>query len=267
MFKFITERPLWVNILVGVLMVFAIFLAFVLSLAWCTHHGRSSTVPSVVGKKYDEAIKLLDDQNFDVEIQDSIYVDTLSPMVVIKQIPEADEVVKANRTVYLVINRAVPPMVSMPNLVGFSFRNAEMTLKNNDLRLGDTSYRVDFAAGSVLEQRYNGAIIAPGTNIRKGSTISLVLGSGIIDKPFAVPDLVGMRFGEAKRLLESNGLVIGGIIAEGITDTLNAYIYWQNPTRFNDEKKIQHIRPGQTMDLKLQVDKPVEDSIHLFIPE
>ncbi len=65
-------------------------------------------------------------------------------MGVIKQIPEADEVVKENRTVYLVVNRAVPPVVEMPNLIGYSFRNAEMVLKNMDLRIGDTTFKARF---------------------------------------------------------------------------------------------------------------------------
>ena len=80
---------------------------------------------------------------------------------VLKQVPEGDELVKINRTVYLTINRHVPPMVEMPNIVGFSFRNAEMALKNMGLRIGDTTYVTDFAKNSVLEQHYhNGGTIS-----------------------------------------------------------------------------------------------------------
>jgi len=266
MFKFITHRPLWINILIGVLLAVGIFSVFLLSLNWLTNHGKSGTVPSVAGKKYEEARKLLRQQGFDVEIQDSIYVDTLPPMAVIKQIPDADEIVKESRTVYLVINRAVPPLVEMPNLVGYSFRNAEMVLKNMDLRIGDTTFKPDFAKNSVLEQFYKGSVIIPGTKIRKGSVISLVLGDGVGNREFAVPTIIGMRFGDAKEMLESNGLVIGAVVAEGVTDTLNAFIFWQNPERFDEEKKILHIHPGQTMDVKLQVDKPVKDTTGIPLP-
>jgi beta-lactam-binding protein with PASTA domain len=267
MFKFITHRPLWLNIVVGILAVIVIFSVFILSLNWLTNHDRSSTVPSVTGKKYDEAKKQLAKMGFDVEIQDSIYVDTLPAMAIIRQIPDADDVVKENRTVYLVINRSVPPVVEMPNLVGYSYRNAEMVLKNMDLRIGDTTFKPDFAKNSVLEQWYKGAIIAPGTQIRKGSVISLVLGDGVGKTEFAVPVIIGMKFGEAKALLEANGLVMGAIVAPGVTDTINAYINKQNPERFDDEKHIQHIRPGQTMDVWLQVEKPVTDSTNIPLPE
>ena len=261
MLKFITQRPLWVNILTGLILAVLLFAVFLLSLNLITHHGRSSTVPSVTGKKLDEAKATLDKAGFDTEIQDSIYVDSLPPMAVIKQFPDADEVVKSNRTVYLVINRKEPPLIEMPNLIGFSYRNAEMVLKNMDLKIGDTTFKPDFARNAVLEQLYKGNSIAPGTKIRKGSVIALVLGDGIGNQEFAVPSIVGLTFCDARRLLESNGIVMGAVVANpDVSDTCSAYIYWQNPARFDDDKKLQHIRAGQTMDVKLQTEKPVRDT-------
>lgn len=262
MFKFITHRPLWVNVIAGIVLALGLFFLFLLSLDWITGHGKSATVPSVNGKSYEEAKKILRKAGFDVEIQDSIYADTLKPMMVMKQIPEADEVVKTNRTVYLIVSRAVPPLIEMPNLKGYSLRNAMMILKNMDLRLGDTTFRPDFAKNAVLEQLYNGVEIKPGTQIRKGSAISFVLGDGVGNREFAVPVIVGMTYADAKAMLEEAGLGIGAIVAdETVTDTMSAYIYWQNPPRFDDEKRLLHIRSGQLMDVKLQADKPVRDSV------
>lgn len=266
-FKFITHRPLWLNILSGILLAVIIFSLFLLSLNWLTGHGRSATVPSVAGKKYDEAIRLLKKAGFDAEIQDSVYVDTVKSLTVIKQIPEADEVVKSNRTVFLIISRAVPPFVEMPNLVGYSFRNAEMVLKNMDLKIGDTTFKPDFAKNAVLEQWYSGAPVAPGTQIRKGGVISLVLGDGVGKREFTVPVITGMQFGEARAILEANGIVIGAVVTDAnVSDTVNAWIYKQNPQRFDEEKRIQHIRSGQTMDVWLQVDKPTKDSTDTPLP-
>lgn len=200
---------------------------------------------------------MLRDAGFKVEIQDSIYADTLKPMTVIKQIPDADEIVKKNRTVFLIISRAVPPVVEMPNLVGYSFRNAEMVLKNMDLKIGDTMSKPDFAKNAVLEQRYNGTAIAPGTKIRKGSIISLVLGDGVGNREFVVPVITGMKFCDVKNMLEESGVVIGAIMADAdISDTCNAWIYKQNPQRIDDEKRLNRIRSGQTIDVWLQLDKP-----------
>lgn len=260
-FKIITHRPLWVNILAGIVLAFAIFFLFLSSLKCLTGHGKSATVPSVTGKSYEEAKAILKKAGFDVDIQDSVYVDTAKPLTVMKQIPEADEVVKSNRTVFLLINRVVPPEMEMPDLVGYSFRNAEMVLKSLDLKVGDTTFRPDFATNAVLEQLYKGAPIAPGTKIRKGSEISLVLGDGVGKKDFVVPDITGMTFCDAKSMLEENGILIGAVVGEpDVSDTCAAYIYKQNPERFDEEKRYNRIRSGQTMDVWLQSSKPVKDS-------
>jgi eukaryotic-like serine/threonine-protein kinase len=262
MLKLITHRPLWLNILVGILLALGIFALFIFSLNWLTGHGESATVPSVTGKKYNEAQALLKKSGFAYEIQDSIYVDTLPALTVIRQVPDGDEVVKSNRTVYLIINRSIPPLVVMPNLVGYSYRNAEMVLKNMDLKIGDTTFKPDFAKNAILEQLYKGAIITPGTKIRKGSTISLVMGDGVGKREFIVPIITGRSFDEVKEMLEKAGLGIGAIVTDtDVKDTMSAFVYKQNPERFDDEKRIQRIRSGQLMDVWLQVNKPKKDSI------
>jgi beta-lactam-binding protein with PASTA domain len=259
MLKFITHRPFWVNLLAGFVLAIVFFFMIVLSLKLITHHGKSRTVPAVTGKNFDEAQKTLNGLGFDVVVQDSIYLDSLPRFTVIKQVPDGDAVVKVNRTVYLTINRAVPPVVEMPNLIGYSFRNAAMVLKNMGLRLGDTSFKSDFARNSVLEQWYNGDKIAAGTKLQMGTTISLVLGSGIGETEFVVPNLIGKTYGLAKSMLESNGLVINPI-APGISDTMNAFVIKQNPEQFAEDGKRSRIRPGQMIDVWLSTIRPIIDS-------
>jgi beta-lactam-binding protein with PASTA domain len=260
MLKFITHRPLWVNVLAAFVIAVVIFFIFIFSLNWFTHHDQSKTVPQVIGKPFETAKEILEQAGFEVEIQDSIYVDTTKALQVLKQVPEADEVVKVNRAVYLTINRAVPPMIDMPNIVGFSYRSAEMALRNSNLRPGDTTFKSDFAKNAVLEQRYDGAVIKPGTKIQMGSTIDMVLGDGVGNRQFVVPSLIGMTYAEAKSLLQANGLAFGAIVAPGVGDTLNAFIYKQRPERFDDDKKFRYIRSGQLMDIWLQTEKPVVDT-------
>lgn len=265
MFKFITHRPLWLNLLVGALLAVGIFSVFVLSLNWITHHNSSHTVPYVVGKTYAEAEKILEKAGFDVEIQDSIYTDTTRPSQVLKQFPDGDEVIKINRTIYLTINRSVPPMVEMPNLIGYSYRTAEMQLKSIGLYIGDTSYVPDLARNAVRRQLYAGQAIAPGTKIRMGSKIDFVLGSGVGDEEFVVPNLVGLTVRQAIALLEGNGLLVGTTLAmpgsEDVTDTLNAFIGRQLPAVRGDDQRLQRIRTGQSIDLWFQSQKPSNDSI------
>jgi beta-lactam-binding protein with PASTA domain len=266
MFKFITQRPLWVNIIAAVAMAVILFFLFVFSLRWFTRHNEAKSVPQVTGKTYEAAKDLLEKSGFEVEIQDSIYADTAKPTQVLKQVPEPDELVKVHRTVYLTINRSVPPLVEMPNLIGYSYRSAEMALKNSNLRVGDTTFKANFARNAVLEQHYNGSNVAAGTKIRMGSKITLVLGNGVGDKQFVVPSLIGMTYAQAKSMLQAHGLDFGVVITQGIEDTANAYIYQQRPERFDDEKRFRYIRSGQLMDVWLQKDKPVIDSAAISPP-
>jgi beta-lactam-binding protein with PASTA domain len=264
MFRFITKRPLWINLLAGLILAVGLLFLFILSLKWITHHGQSRIVPEVVGKSFDEASRLLSDMGFDVEIQDSVYVDTAKALTVLKQFPESDAQVKVNRRVFLTISRAVPPEVEMPNLVGYSLRSAEVVLKNMGLQIGDTTFKPDFARYAVLEQS-----VPPGTKLPMGSRINLVLGDGLGRQDFAVPNFMGLTLSEAKTKLESYGLIQGTIIAIGaVTDTAQAYIWRQNPGRYDETGKPLRIRAGQMVDFWIKADKPAaSDSLHLPLPD
>jgi len=268
MFQFITKRPFWMNLLAGlVLMVVLLFLLSIM-LGPCTRHGKNKTVPNVVGKSFAEAQKILDNSGFDVAVQDSIYTDTTAKGTVLRQVPDGDATVKISRTVYLTINRQVPPVVEMPNLKDFSFRNAELQLKNMGLRVGDTSYVHDFARNTVQEWRYKGSPIAPGTKIQQGSTIDLVLSDGVGQTEFTVPNLIGMSFGDAKNFIESNGLSFLSVMPDPeVTDTANAFIYKQDPTRMGVDGKRIKIRSGQTMNVWLSLIRPAIDSTLQKLPE
>jgi beta-lactam-binding protein with PASTA domain len=261
MFKYITKKPLWINILFGIGLIFIFLFLFFLSLNWITKHGESKTVPAVTGKNLDDVTELLEEGGFEVVIQDSVYYDSLPPGMVIKQVPEADEVVKVNRTVYVTVNRFIPPDIDMPNLVGSSYRNAEMILRNSGLRLGDTTYRTDFAKNSVLEQMVNGQPIRAGTKVRMGTVVDLVLSSGVGDMVVAVPPLVGLTYAEAQVRMEGSGFMIVGYPNANVRDTAGAFIWKQNPTPKTEDGRPIRIRTGQLIEVFLQVE-PVSDSLN-----
>ena len=267
MFRFLHNRPFWVHILLALGILFLILFLFALSLNWITKHGESSSVPAITGKNINDAESILEKKGFELVVQDSVYYDSLPPGQILRQIPEGDEVVKVNRTVYVTINRFIAPDVEMPNLNGYSYKNAEMILKNLGLKIGDTSYKPSFAINTIMEMSYNGSPINPGTKIKMGSTIDLVLGLGVTNEFIAVPDLVGMTFDEARALLDAQGLLIGATPAQAnVRDTAGAFVYRQIPAPRTLDGKRLSIRPGQMVDLFLQVEKPVTDSTSNQLP-
>lgn len=265
MFKFITDKPLWVNILTGIGLLVVLILLFFGSLQWVTGFGKSERVPSIVGQNAVAAQKILEEKGFQVALQDSVYVDSIPKLAVVKQSPEADAIVKKGRTVYLTINRMVPPQVEMPNLIGFSIRSAEMYLQSLGLKLGYVNYKPDIARNAVLEQLYADQNIKPGTKITLGSTIDLILGSGVTGAEMEVPNLVGLTLNEAKSWLSSISLNLGSVIAVGpITDSGAAYIVRQNPELFTEavpgQKVNNKIRSGQLLDVYISAVAPPKDT-------
>ncbi|AXY78654.1 PASTA domain-containing protein [Paraflavitalea soli] len=262
-----TKRPLWQNILFAIVLVIIILFLFLQSLNLLTRHGDTLVIPTVTGKSFEEAKKILESQGFDVQIQDSVYNDTAKALAVLRQFPEGEDIVKVNRTVYLTINRAVAPEIEMPNLEGLTFRSAEIALKQYNLKLQDTSYVRDMAKNAVLEQHYNGKRIKPGTRLPMGSGISLVLGSGLGNEEFPVPDLIGKTYTEARVLLESYGLNLGATAFEpGVADSANAYIHEQQPDAVLPDGRMNMIRQGQVINVRLQAQRPPPRAVDTTSP-
>ncbi|HEY5462680.1 MAG TPA: PASTA domain-containing protein [Hanamia sp.] len=262
MFKFITKQSFIVNLLVAIGLVLLMGFIFFQSLGWITHHGQYLKVPSVKGKNVDSAVDLLEKQGFDVIITDSLYNDSIALNTVKKQLPDAGAKVKVNRTVFLNVNPATLPMVDMPKLDGLSFRFALDKLNKNHLKLGDTTYHPSFMKGSILEQQYNGSKIAAGTKIKWGSSINLIIGGGLEAQKIPVPDLTGLTVSDARAILKDKGILLAAILTSGsITDTANAFIFRQNPGALDYDNSAAYIQPGQTMDIWIQADRPVTDSL------
>ena len=260
----ITRRPLWVNMLAALGVVLLFLLIFFATLSWLTGHGKIQRVPSITGQNILAATKTLEAAGFEVIIQDSVFIDTIAKQAVVRQIPEAESIVKNGRAIYLTINRTVAPQVEMPNLAGFSVKSAEMYLISLGLRMGEISYRPDIARNAVLEQLLGDRSIAPGTKIPIGTVINFVLGSGEGMVDIEVPQLVGLTFEAGKMMLQTMNINLGAVVAvTPISDSAAAFIIRQSPTALSDSldmsgfKLPNKMKPGQLMDLFISNTAPV----------
>ena len=261
----ILKKPLWMNMLIGFGVAICLFIIFFFSLGWITGNGETEKVPAVIGLDVAAAEKNLTALGFDVELQDSIYVDTLARNAVLRQTPEADEVVKKGRTVYLTINRVIAPQVDMPNLVGFSIKSAETYLKVLGLRLGSIQMVPDQNKNVVIDQLINGKPIAPGSKIPSGTLIHFLVGDGGASGGMLMPDLVGLTYEQAKAQLISLGLNLGMVTVNGsIGDSASAFVFDQNPSAYGSQidslgMPIQNmVSKGATINLVLDKVAPVK---------
>jgi beta-lactam-binding protein with PASTA domain len=224
------------------------YLIFFSSLAGITRHGDDRKVPALTGMDARAAMKILEAQGFDVHV-DSTYVPGKPALLVLDQLPDVGDIVKHGRTLFLTVNKSVPPETPMPNLVNLSFRSAELILSSNRLILGDTSYRPDIAEGAILEQIWNGKPIRPGQMIPQGSKIDLVIGDGLGNTEMNVPDVIGMSYPEAVAQLNASGLMITSIFDGDVTDTAASKVYKQIPNAISDVGAPSRIRQGDFIEL------------------
>ncbi len=228
------KKPLWVNVLAGIGAVLFLIILFFFSLGWITGNGKTEKVPNVVGLDVVAAQKNIKALGFDVVLQDSIYVDTLARNGVLRQTPEADEVVKKGRTIYLTINRVIAPQVEMPNLIGFSLKSAQTYLKVLGLRMGSINLVTNRNKNVIVDQLVGANPIAPGIKISSGTMINFTVGDGGNGVGIEVPDLIGMTVEMAKSTISGLGLLLGNIISSAvIQDTANAFVIQQTPNPFS----------------------------------
>ena len=144
-----------------------------------THNGQTQEVPNLLNLQLAEANEVLQKQKLRMEVLDSAkYNPSLPPLAITEQNPLPGEAVKTNRKIYLTINPSDFRKVRVPNIIQITKRNAASILKSVGLTIGKTTYRDNIGKNMVLEMRYEGEKIAPGTVLPKTTPIDIVLGNG-----------------------------------------------------------------------------------------
>lgn len=226
------------TILLAIGAVILVVLIAFYSLGYYTRHGSGIPVPKVTGIQIDRAVTVLKDQGFDVSI-DSVYVLDQPPGAVIEQDPDAGTNVKEGRVIYLKIVKNQAPPVNLPDIMDAPYISAIATISNYGLKVGDTTYKPDIARNHVLEVRFAGQPIQPGTKIPKGSKIDLVLGDGSGASEVEIPDLLNQDLDAAKFVMKQSGVALGTITYQGtITDSTSLVVVSQSPMKTDSVTKV-----------------------------
>lgn len=172
---FAAKHPVIVNIAIIVAVALIGIWIVYFSLAIFTKHGKSDKVPGVENMSYTEAINMLHDRGFKVDIRDSLYKDDIKPGFVIEQFPKAGSVVKPGRKIFLYINAVHPKEVVVDDdnhpmedaLRGFSFRQGMARLQE----LGFKNVRVMKVLGANDDRIIK--IIANGQPVKKMQKVAV----------------------------------------------------------------------------------------------
>lgn len=207
-FEFLKQKKFYIHLLIIILLSFILMWLAFKSLNGYTRHDKVYTMPDFVGQNYLEVQEEYD-RDFHFILIDSIYPKGQEPGSIVQQDPLPGSKVKRGRNVYYIIVATTPEKTEMPNLKNLSLRQALGLLEANGLEVDKLIYEDFFAKNAVIEQLYQGQIIEPGTEIVKGSKVSLRVGIGQDKKKIEIPNLLGRPAAEVKRLLNVAGLNLG----------------------------------------------------------
>ena len=245
------RNSIWVNILIMLAIAVIAYIVLFSSLGKITNHGEQMKIPVLVDKPFEEAVKMLNKYDFEIDV-DSTY-DLKKPKgVVLSQMPDTGTFVKAGRTVFITVNKQEAPLTQVPDLSGVSYRSADMLLRSSKLVLADTVHRPDIADGAILEMLHKGQVIAPGMMLPQGSKITLVIGDGVGNIEFVVPHVKGLTYPEGIAMLNALGLQFIDLWEGKITDSMSAIIYYQFPEAKNEFGGMNKIKEGESIDIRIR---------------
>ncbi len=235
----------------------------VLTLWWMrcyTKHGESLQVHDYMGMLLEDAIEKAETRSFNLVVNDSVSRPDLQPGEIIDQKPEPLSRVKEDRTIYLQIVKTIPDMKRLPGLVGnydynhYSNKLARLGLNSKikervfDARLEANTILHFFFDGKKLTQED----IDKGVEVPDGSTLEFVVtekGGVMVDSP----NLVCMKYKEARFLLNNYNLSVGSIINDAtVTNQDEAYVWKQLPLH----SATQQVRIGGQYDVYLTQYRP-----------
>ena len=267
--NFIFSKVFLKNLGLAILIAFGALMLLLLWLNIYTRHGQARPVPNFIGHTMEETALLAKKSKMKYQVIDSVYTSLVPRGCVADQNPKPGFRVKKWRNITLTINAFHPEMVAVPDLVDLPLRQAIALIEDAGLEPGDLRYKSDLSVNVVLNQLLNGKDVTPGDSVQKGSMIDLVLGKGLSNQRTSVPDLTGMHLEPAKNRIREASLNLGTYIYDNTIrtdrDTLNAFVYKQNPEYAEDAT----LQLGSSIYLWFTVDSlklPV-DSLLFILPD
>ena len=243
------------HLLAAAIAVVALIVGAIVFLNIVTQHNQELSVPDLSNMTVEEAEEMAALNNMVIDVTDSVFVKRMKKGAVYRQNPAPGSKVKKGRRIALTINAVNAKKVTMPNLVGFSMRQAKAELLSRGLVLGKLIYVQDLATNNVLKQLYHNNEIEPGTMIESESVVDLVVGLNGHDFATYVPDVLGLKCISAVDAVHDNSLNIKRLrfddSVKDYDDSLNAMVYRQIP----EPSDSIHVKMGEDVTLYLTMDQ------------
>ena len=172
-----------------------------------TRHNTGQYLMDVQGKTLEEAIAMIEAEDFRAIVIDTMYTNKVAEGIVVDQYPKPNMKVKTGRTVRLKISTS-EKLVFIPNLIGQSLRSAELVLQQAGLLIDTvySEYNPEYPKGTIAWQ-YPKA----NNTMKKGFGIQVTLSKGLPPDFYQVPNVIGLSLNQAKKYLAKTRLKVGKI--------------------------------------------------------
>ncbi|MBT0606556.1 PASTA domain-containing protein [Aequorivita echinoideorum] len=181
-FQFLFTKTFLKQVIIAFLAIIVIAFLILWWLRASTNHNERIEVPNLAKMTLDKVAEKLEDMDLRYEILDSAnYNPDFPKFSVIEQIPKAGKFVKEDRKIYLNLNPSGYRKIEVPDVLGRTRRQAEPTLLAMGFEIGKISYRPHIS-DNVLELRYKGEKLEPGTPLQKTSVIDLIVGDQSLNR-------------------------------------------------------------------------------------
>lgn len=242
------------NLLIAFAVLVALIVGAMIFLNVATQHNKELIVPDLANMTVEEAHAVATASGMRVDVTDSAFVKRMKRGAVYRQNPAPGSKVKEGRRIALTINAVNPRQITMPDLIGYSTRQAKAELLSRGLVLGKLIYVQDMATNNVLRQLHNNLEIEPGAMVDSEAVIDLVVGLNSRDNVTFVPYLAGLRSLSAVEAVHDHSLNIGKMryddTVKDYEDSLNAVVYKQVPAASDSIS----VNMGSAVDLYMTLD-------------
>ena len=169
--------------------------------------GQEVNVPDLAGLPESEARSLLTDSELGFEVAGERFSETVPPGRILEQTPGAGIRVKKDRNVHVLLSlgeRRFP----VPEVIGSSFRSAQMMLAQRGLAVGTAvySHTVEGEPSTVVQQ-------APeaGDAGNDDPNVNVLISLGPLEQYYLMPDLVGQPVQDVILKMRAEGFRLGEV--------------------------------------------------------
>jgi eukaryotic-like serine/threonine-protein kinase len=202
------RKTTWVKIILAIVCLFVLFvLVNNVVMPIVTRHGREFSLPTIVGMTVEQAKPVLEETDLALIVTSQEYHPDKPTGTILSQFPVGGTMVKSGRTIKVVTSLG-QKAVAVPDVRGFSIRQARLDLEAAGFALGDIQWTY---TDSLPEKVVVFTFPKVGTMIPYGSPVNLLVNRSADQMVVTVPRVIGLSLEEATRLLEEKGLKVGNV--------------------------------------------------------